>query len=119
VDADAVRAIAANAAANGVVVDAVRGDILDRGPSGALSGSPAEVVLVGDAFYTKAMADRVLAFLRRARRGGARVLVGDPDRAFLPQRLFSMLHAYEVPTRPSLEGVPVKRTAIWELPDPM
>jgi predicted nicotinamide N-methyase len=108
VDADAVRAIGLNADANGVAVDAVRGDILD-GDAG-----DADVVLAGDAFYSKAMADRVLAFLRRAARSGARVLVGDPDRAFLPHRLFRMLHAYDVPTRPSLEGVPVKRTAIWE-----
>jgi predicted nicotinamide N-methyase len=126
VDPDAVRAIALNARANGVVVDAVRGDILNGIPSvGAPSvGAPsegaagdAEVVLAGDAFYSKAMADRVLGFLRRAGRSGARVLVGDPDRAFLPHRLFHMLHAYDVPTRPSLEGVAVKRTTIWELPN--
>jgi predicted nicotinamide N-methyase len=144
VDADAVRAIGLNADANGVAVEAVWGDILDSDvldgapldgapldgapldgaplDGAPLDGAPldgaagdAEVVLVGDAFYSKAMADRVLAYLRRAARNGARVLVGDPDRAFLPHRLFRMLHAYDVPTRPSLEDVRVKRTAIWEL----
>jgi predicted nicotinamide N-methyase len=118
VDPDAVRAIGLNARANGVVVDAVWGDILDGDLLDSAPHGDAEVVLVGDAFYSKAMADRVLAFLRRTARCGARVLVGDPDRAFLPQRLFRMLDAYDVPTRPSLEGVPVKRTAIWEMPDP-
>ncbi|MCW2639012.1 MAG: ribosomal methyltransferase [Dactylosporangium sp.] len=114
VDADAVRAIGLNADANGVAVEAVWGDILDGAPLDGAAGD-AEVVLVGDAFYSKAMADRVLAYLRRAARNGARVLVGDPDRAFLPHRLFRMLHAYDVPTRPSLEDVRVKHTAIWEL----
>ncbi|HEV7898458.1 MAG TPA: 50S ribosomal protein L11 methyltransferase [Planosporangium sp.] len=109
VDADAVRAIELNASANGVAVDARMGDILD-GDAG-----DAEVVLAGDAFYSRAMADRVLAFVRRAARSGARVLVGDPDRAFLPRRLFHPLRAYDVPTRPSLEDAPVKHTTIWEL----
>jgi predicted nicotinamide N-methyase len=110
VDADAVRAIGRNASANGVAVEATLGDIL------AEDAGDAEVVLAGDAFYSKAMADRVLAFTRRATRNGARVLVGDPDRAYLPRRLFRLLHTYDVPTRPALEGVPVKRTTIWELP---
>jgi predicted nicotinamide N-methyase len=115
VDADAIRAIGVNAEANGVIVDAVGGDILDDPFDSALLDT--EVVLVGDAFYSKAMADRMLAFLRRAGRSGARVLVGDPGRAFLPHRLFRRLQAYEVPTRPSLEDVRVKRTTIWELAD--
>ncbi|GAA1822399.1 methyltransferase [Planosporangium flavigriseum] len=131
IDADAVSAIEVNARANGVVVDAVQGDILDdpldgRTPDGRIASGDhvlrladvPEVVLVGDAFYSKAMADRVLAYLRRAGRNGAQVLVGDPDRAFLPHRLFRQLHAYDVPTRPALEDIRVKRTAIWELADP-
>ncbi|MGC9667828.1 class I SAM-dependent methyltransferase [Planosporangium sp. 12N6] len=112
VDPDAVRAVARNAAANGVTVRTTLGDIL------AGDAGDAEVVLVGDAFYSGAMADRVLRFLRRAARDGARVLVGDPDRKFLPRRLFRPLRVYDVPTRPALEDVPVKRTTIWELPAP-
>jgi predicted nicotinamide N-methyase len=138
VDADAVRVIRLNADANGVAVDPLLGDILDdpldgrtvdsrtvdgrtvdsRTVDGRTVDSPggdADVVLIGDGFYSKAMADRMLAFVRRAGRNGARVLVGDPDRAFLPHRLFRMLNAYDVPTRPSLEDVRIKRTAIWEL----
>ncbi|NJC85128.1 class I SAM-dependent methyltransferase [Planosporangium mesophilum] len=112
VDADAVRAIGRNASANGVAVEATLGDVL------AEDAGDAEVILAGDAFYSKAMADRVLAFTRRAARNGTRVLVGDPDRAYLPRRLFRLLHTYDVPTGPALEGVPVKRTMIWELPGP-
>ena len=109
VDPVAVAAIAVNAAANGVTVAPERADLLD-GEHG-----DAEVLLVGDAFYSKAMSDRVLRFLRRARRNSARVLVGDPSRPFLPKRLFAARAAYDVPVPLSLEDVPVKRTTIWEL----
>ncbi|NJC72997.1 methyltransferase [Planosporangium thailandense] len=117
VAADAVRAVGLNAAANGVAVEAVLGDVHDGGLFDRMAGD-ADVVLVGDGFYSRATAERMLAFLRRAARGGARVLVGDPGREFLPQRQFQQRAAYDVPTRPSLEDVPVKRTAIWELPAP-
>jgi len=73
------------------------------------------VVLAGDAFYSPAMYGRVLGFLRRARQAGARVLVGDPDRDFLPKRRFPALTSYDIPVRPALEDTGVKRTTIWEL----
>ena len=98
-----------NARANGVALTVAVADVLDG------DAADAEVVLVGDAFYSQAMADRVMRFLRRARRGGARVVVGDPDRAFLPRRYFDALAAYEVPTRTVLEGVTARHTTIWEL----
>ena len=82
VDELAVAAVALNAEANGVRVDAEFGDILD-GDAG-----DAEVVLAGDVFYSEAMARRVLRFLLRAARAGAPVLVGDPGRAFLPRDRF-------------------------------
>lgn len=109
IDAMAVAAVALNAEANGVVVEAVRGDLLD-GDAGDV-----DLVLAGDVFYSEAMARRVLRFLLRAARGGARVLVGDPGRAYLPRDRFHMLTAYDVPVPPALESVRVKRTAVWEL----
>ena len=109
VDERAVAAVALNAEANGVRVDAELGDILD-GDAG-----DAEVVLAGDVFYSEAMARRMLRFLLRAARAGARVLVGDPDRAFLPRERFHQLAAYEVPVPEALESVRVKHTTVWEL----
>jgi predicted nicotinamide N-methyase len=73
-----------------------------------------EVVLAGDVFYTASVAERSLASLRAAARDGARVLVGDPDRAYLPRTLFRAVASYDVPVRQALEDVPVKRTTIWE-----
>jgi predicted nicotinamide N-methyase len=109
VDPVAVAVIGLNAAANGVTVTAERADILDGDAGGA------EVVLVGDAFYSKAMTERVTNFLRRAGRAGARVLVGDPDRPFLRRDWFHELAGYDVPVPEVLEGVRVRRTTVWEL----
>ncbi|GAB3144919.1 methyltransferase [Micromonospora sonneratiae] len=113
VDPMAVAAIGLNAESNGVTVTATLADILDDGDAG-----DAQVVLVGDAFYSEAMANRMLRFLLRAAKGGARVLVGDPDRAFLPRPRFRLLAAYDVPVPMALESVRVKRTSVWELNRP-
>lgn len=105
-------AIGLNAAANGVELSVDQADIL-----GGDAGD-AEVVLAGDVFYSQAMADRMIGFLRRAVKNGARVLVGDPDRAFLPKPLFREVAAYDVPTPFALESVTVKHTRVWELRGP-
>jgi predicted nicotinamide N-methyase len=107
--AEAGAAATRNARANGVDLTVTVGDPLD-GDAG-----DAEVVLAGDAFYSQAMAGRMMRFLRRAGRAGARVVVGDPDRAFLPRARFTALAGYDVPTRAVLEGVTVRHTTIWEL----
>ncbi|SCL49867.1 Predicted nicotinamide N-methyase [Micromonospora citrea] len=109
IDELAVAAVAVNAEANGVRVDAELGDILDGDAGGA------EVVFAGDVFYSQAMTNRVLRFLLRAARAGAQVLVGDPGRAFLPRDRFDELAAYDVPVPETLESVRVKRTTVWQL----
>ncbi|MEV0457094.1 class I SAM-dependent methyltransferase [Catellatospora methionotrophica] len=112
IDPLSAAAIGLNAAANGVAVDVDQADIL-----GGDAGD-AEIVLAGDVFYSQAMADRMTGFLRRAAKNGAQVLVGDPDRAFLPKPLFREVAAYDVPTPFALESVTVKHTRVWELRGP-
>lgn len=112
IDPCAVAAIGLNAAANGTTVHAVRADILDDEPGDA------EVVLAGDVFYSEAMAARMLRYLLRATAAGARVLVGDPGRAYLPRQRFRQLATYDVPVPPALESVSVKTTTVWELKPP-
>jgi predicted nicotinamide N-methyase len=111
IDPLAVAAISLNASVNGVTLDTDLADILDSSVS-------VDVVLAGDVFYSKAMADRMLGFLRRAARMGARVLVGDPERAFLPRSLFHAVFTVDVPVTQALESADVKRTTVWELPGP-
>ncbi|MEU8080505.1 50S ribosomal protein L11 methyltransferase [Catellatospora citrea] len=112
IDPLSAAAIELNAAANGVSVSVDQADILGG------DAADAEVVLAGDVFYSQAMADRMTGFLRRAVKNGARVLVGDPDRAFLPKPLFREVAAYDVPTPYALESVTVKHTRVWELRGP-
>lgn len=109
IDDRAVAAIGLNAAANNVRVNAELADILDG------DAADAELVLAGDVFYSEAMANRMLRFLLRTARGGARVLVGDPGRAFLPRDRFRKLAHYDVPVSPALESVRMKPTTVWEL----
>ncbi|AEV85558.1 hypothetical protein ACWT_4536 [Actinoplanes sp. SE50] len=78
IDPYACAAAAMNADANRVRLATVEGDLL-----GGDAGD-AEVVLVGDAFYDSALADRMGAFLRRAADRGAEILVGDPGRGHVP-----------------------------------
>ena len=111
VDELAVAAVAVNAAANGVHVDAVLGDLLDG------DGQDAQVVLAGDVFYERAMAERVLPFLRRARARGAGVLVGDPGRAYLPSGGLQQVAVHEVPVAGDTEDAAVKRASVWRLLD--
>ena len=108
VDRFAVAAVALNAEANGVAVAGTLGDVLDGDSGGA------GVVLVGDAFYERSMADRVLGFLERARAGGASVLVGDVGRPFLPRDRFQALASYEIPAAGSLEDSDVKLSTVWQ-----
>ncbi|MER5640996.1 50S ribosomal protein L11 methyltransferase [Kitasatospora sp. NPDC002227] len=109
IDAYAVAAVEINAAANGVAVSAAVEDLLDG------DGAPAEVVLAGDVFYERAMAARFLPFLERAQARGARVIVGDPGRAYLPRERFTALATYTVEVVADLEDASFKPTNVWEL----
>jgi predicted nicotinamide N-methyase len=117
VDPLAVAAIGVNAAANGVTV-AGRCDDLLGGDGASDDGGgrwpAADVVLVADAFYEKDLAARVMAFAGRARGHGARVLLADPGRAYLPRTGLSALASYDVPGVGALEDADRKRTTIWE-----
>ena len=108
IDPYAGAAITLNAAANDVTVAVRLGDLLDGPPE-------ADVVLAGDVFYSRDMAERVLAFLERARLSGARILVGDPGRAYLPRGRLTEVASYEVPVIRALEDAQVKRATVWRL----
>ncbi len=89
VDPHAVAAVALNAAANGVTVTTLCADILD-GPA-----PDADLLLVGDLFYDRETARRLLALFDRCLR--IDILVGDPYRTHLPQARLSCLAEYDVP----------------------
>jgi predicted nicotinamide N-methyase len=110
IDALALAAIALNGAANAVAVEATREDLL--------AGAPGrfDVVLVGDLFYERTLAERALAFIEAASANGAEILVGDPRRSYFPKDRFRAVAEYAVPVTRELEDAEIKRTAVWRLP---
>jgi predicted nicotinamide N-methyase len=97
----------------GVRVEAVLEDLL-ADPSADIGGD-VDVLLAGDMFYTGRLRDLSMRFLRRTERRGARVLVGDGGRGFLPADSFEPLASYEVPTPVAIEDADRKVATVWEL----
>jgi predicted nicotinamide N-methyase len=110
VDVDPVAVVAAglNAERNGLELVLRVRDVLDEPLP-----PDVDVVLAGDVFYDAAMAERVQPWLLAAARRGARVLLGDPGRHYLPRALLAELAAYDLPTTRELEGVLVKTTRVY------
>jgi predicted nicotinamide N-methyase len=104
IDPYAIEAIKLNAAANDVSIQTHLGDVLDDEPP------TAQVVLAGDVFYSREMAGRVLAYLRRC--GAGLVLVGDPRRAYAPKEGFERIAEYAVPVNPDIEDLDVKQAHV-------
>jgi predicted nicotinamide N-methyase len=105
-------AIALNAQANGVHVETLIADLLD----GSLPHAPRhDVILVGDLFYEQTTAQRALAFLSTQLSLGARVLIGDPGRSYLPKQRLKELAVYSVPVTRELEDNEIKRTSVFAL----
>ena len=109
IDRMALASARLNAAANGVAIDTTEEDLLLDLPVSF------GAVLVGDLFYERELAERVLAFIAAAQAKGARVLVGDPQRSYFPKDRFSLVAEYQVPVTRELEDALVKKTAVWAL----
>ena len=104
-------AIGLNADLNGLAVDVCCADLL-----AADEACPAaETILVGDLFYARELADRVLAFVTARAAAGATVLIGDPGRSYLPKDRLEGIAEYGVPMSRALEDSEIKKTAVWRL----
>jgi predicted nicotinamide N-methyase len=109
IDGFALAAIGLNAAANAVTVSATGKDLLTAPP-------PAfDTVLVGDLFYERHLAARVLAWLEAAQAQGTHVLIGDPGRSYLPKDRLASIAEYSVPHTRELEDTETKHSTVWRL----
>ncbi|HKG77460.1 MAG TPA: methyltransferase [Beijerinckiaceae bacterium] len=106
IDPFAATAIALNAAANGLRVEARLTDCV-----GADAGW--DIVLAGDICYQQDIAERVTVWFSNLHRRGAVVLVGDPGRSYLPTDRLEALATYAVPVTRALEDTEIKRTSVW------
>ena len=106
IDAFALAAIAINAAANGCDIKTTDKDLLNGAPQDF------DVILVGDLFYEKETAQRCMAFLRQST---ADILIGDPERSYLPKKSLLSVAQYQVPVSRDLEDSEIKKTSVWRL----
>jgi predicted nicotinamide N-methyase len=109
IDAIALIACRLNAAANGVAIETNADDLLSSQPGSF------DVVLVGDLFYERSLADKVLAYIDVAAARGAIVLIGDPQRSYFPRGRFTKAADYRVPVTRELEDSEIKQTAVWRV----
>lgn len=109
IDRMSLAAIVLNAQANAVSVATTSQNVLTAPP--ARFG----LILVGDLFYERPLAEAVLAFIEAAAKDGAVVLIGDPQRSYFPRQRFTQLAQYEVPVTRELEDSEIKRTSVWRL----
>lgn len=105
IDPYALVAAAMNAEANGVSLELTGAELLDG------DGDGAEVILVGDAFYTPGLAVRMQRFLRRVA-SETHVVVGDPDRGHLPARWLRVLASYRVSDLGAAEDAQVTEVSV-------
>lgn len=105
-------AVALNAQLNGVDVRFRHGSPLgERDPR-------CDVVLAGDIFYERPLAESALAWLSFLASTGVRALVGDPGRVYSPAQGLSEISTYEVPTSPEIESGHLLRTRVLEILPP-
>lgn len=109
IDRFALQAISINATANKVVVEACGDDLLDTPPPDV------DVIVVGDLFYEKSVATRLMNWLETATARGTDVLIGDPGRSYLPRDRLVSCASYDVPVTRDLEDADIKDTQVWRL----
>ena len=102
-------AVRLNAELNGVAVAFRPGDAIGD----LLPGF--DLVLAGDVFYERPLAEGAVAWFRALARRGVRVLAGDPGRLYSPQEGMRDLASYDVPTTREIESRPVMRTWVLEV----
>jgi len=109
IDELAIAATRINAALNNVTLEAAAVDVRD------VTVAPGTIVTVGDVFYDENIATVMLAELSRLAAAGAEVLVGDPNRAYLPRDVLEVVADYEVDVETDIEDAPVKPSVVARL----
>lgn len=108
IDAFAGAAIALNAKANGVEVTVCLDDLVG-------AERRWDVILAGDVCYERPMAERVFAWLLKLKGQGARILLGDPGRAYLPKDGIAELARHDVPTTKDIEDKDMRTAVVYEV----
>jgi predicted nicotinamide N-methyase len=105
IDSFSCAAIHLNAAANRCAVTVTQDDMI--GTAGGW-----DVILVGDLFYERPLAERLLAWLMPL---GVPALLGDPGRNYFPKERVEKLATYSVQTSRDLEDREIRETGVYRL----
>lgn len=105
IDDFAVAAIQLNAQANHAVLNITNADLIG-------TQIVWDVILVGDLFYERPLAERLLAWLRPAI---TLVLLGDPGRTYFPKDGIKRLAIHSVSTTRDLEDREIRETGVYAL----
>ncbi len=105
IDGFACTAIRLNAQANHLDITVTQDDLI--GQPGAW-----DVILVGDLFYERPLAERLLAWLTSR---ATPAMLGDPGRTYFPKHGVEKLATYTVQTSRDLEDREIRETAVYRL----
>ncbi|WP_086003506.1 methyltransferase [Phyllobacterium sp. YR531] len=103
-------AIRLNADVNAVKLDVRIADLIGKDEGW-------DVVLAGDVFYDKPLADQLIPWFTELALRGADVIIGDPGRSYFPKNLLEQLAVYSVPVTRVLEDAEIKKTTVWRFPN--
>jgi len=109
IDPYAKAAARLNARAMNASIEITRTDLLADPPP------IADVILAGDIFYDRPLAEKALCWLKLAQAQGTNILIGDPGRSYLPRDQLKQLLDYSVPVTRELEDAEIKHTTVWQL----
>jgi predicted nicotinamide N-methyase len=105
IDAFSCAAIKLNAAANDCAILVTQHDLIG-------SAGDWDVILVGDLFYERPLAEGLLAWLGKLNRPA---LLGDPGRNYFPKDQVERLALYKVQTSRDLEDREIRETGVYRL----
>jgi predicted nicotinamide N-methyase len=105
IDAFSCTAIRLNATANGCEIAVTQDDLIGR-------DGDWDIILVGDLFYERPLAERLLAWLKPLDRPA---LLGDPGRNYFPKSGVERLALYNVQTSRDLEDREIRETGVYRL----
>ena len=101
-----------NAALNGLAVEVLIEDLLDRPLAGF------DLVLAGDVFYEQRLASRAFAWFQAVAAAGTTVLVGDPGRHYSPAGGAVERGRHDVPVPAEIEDRPLLTTRVLQILPP-
>ena len=105
IDAFSAAAVRLNAAANGCDITITQEDLIGQDGNW-------DIILVGDLFYERPLAERLLAWLKKL---GRPALLGDPGRTYFPRDQVEQLALYKVQVSRDLEDREIRETGVYRL----